>query len=158
MSYMYPTIPDWFPELLDEWKGTGKNLIAFPFDKQVSTLPQKTDTELWLYLYNTLNKTDDPNLAGTVQFRVHVVRHGFDQLLSDPNTHVRSDWNPNSGTWFVCDVVEEIRHIDGSFLLYKDFEHSEGKALGSVLQATIAPVRRISPFIVVGRYLRELHD
>ena len=157
-SYFYPTESGWFPELLEAWKGTGKSKLAFPFyDFEVQTLPQQLDSDFWMYLYYTKNRTEEITLRGTIPYRVHVVRHGIEKF-NDQDAHVRNDWEENARTWFLCDVVEEIRRLDGSYLLAEDFDHTEDKELLSAIRKSVSPTRRISPFVVVGRCMRELHD
>ena len=41
--------------------------------------------------------------------------------------------------WFLCDKFEEVSRISGGMLAFEDFQHAEGKNLGSCLRNSIAP-------------------
>lgn len=161
-SYFYPTEPDWFPKFVEEWKGSNKPRLAFPFYAfEVHTLPENRDEVFWMYLYNSGNSTpaSRPEDSRTVQYRVRVVRHeNQNPPIDDPQAHLRTGSPEGARTWFVCDQVEEICRVDGTHLKDSDFKHAEGKNLLNAIFNSVAPCTRETPMFVRARYLYELQD
>jgi hypothetical protein len=165
-AYLYPTESGWFPELLEEWKKSGRSRLAFPFyNFRVHTLPNGA---FWMYLYYSQKRTENPDLSGLVQFRVRVIKYTLvskdqtqltkDQPFGSDDTYVRTDYLDQARTWFLCDLVEEVRKLDGTMLTFQDFIHANDAELGSAIMNSVAPVRRLSPMVVIQKTLHELHD
>ena len=148
-SYFYPTHPCWFDELLVDWKNSGKRTLVFPFLRfKPTTLPQDEATQFWMYLYYTEGRTKIQELKKVVQYRVRVISYSFSKIqCNDAFTHAHA--GNNAKIWFECDLVEEIKKINGSYVNETDFKHSEGVSLLQAIRNSIAPVRRVSPIVTV---------
>jgi hypothetical protein len=148
-SYFYPTEPSWFENLLDEWKTSGKRTLVFPFLWfKPTTLPTNQRAPFWMYLYYTETQTENPLLQRAVKFRVRVVFYDF-SIIQETNIHTFLDSESEAKVWFQCDLVEEIKGIDGGYLHESDFKHAEGVSLLQAVHNSIAPVERISPIVTV---------
>ena len=146
-SYFYPTESGWFEELLEDWKKKGKRTLAFPFLRfNPTTLPANQSEPFWMYLYYTASSTE---LQREVKFRVRVVYYDF-SIIQDANVHIFRDSESEAKVWFQCDLVEEIKDVNGKALHDSDFEHSEdGVALLQAVRNSIAPVKRVTPMVTV---------
>jgi hypothetical protein len=149
-SCFYPTKDEWFEELVEEWKNSGKKEFCFPFHKFTpTTLPQDSGARFWMYLYYSQTRTQDESLQRVVKFRVRVVSHANNPFL-DPDVYTRPDHGPEPKVWFKCDLVEEIKNLEGGYLHDSGIEHTEpGVALLSAARNSIPPVRRMVPMVVV---------
>jgi hypothetical protein len=148
-SYFYPTQPDWFETLLEEWKGSGKRTLGFPFLWfKPTTLPVNKNEVFWMYLYYTETQTKNALLQRVVQYRVRVIAHDF-LTIQSTSIFNRLDVESEGKVWFQCDLVEEIRHINGAYLHDSDFKHIEDISLPQSIRNSIAPVERIAPIVTV---------
>jgi hypothetical protein len=148
-SYFYPTEDGWFEDLLEKWKSSGRRELCFPFLWfRPSTLGQNQDGTFWMYMYYTKSKTEEPESRGTVKFRVRVCSYSFSVINGD-NIYTCQDNEPEATVWFRCDIVEELRNTDGSFLKSSDFKHAYDVDLLSSVRNSIAPVKRTSPMLIV---------
>jgi hypothetical protein len=156
-SYFYPTEPVWFEGLLEYWKNSGKSTLGFPFFSFTpSTLPADKSEKFWMYLYFSKNKTEDPLLKQVVKFRVRVVAYDF-SVIENASIHNRIDAQTDSRVWFQCDIVEEIRRIDGSYLMATDFKHSKPEVeLLNSIHNSIAPVDCLASIATVQTTLRYI--
>jgi hypothetical protein len=163
-AYLYPTEDGWIPELLKDWKNSRQPKLAFPFyNFTVHTLPENPNTPFWMYLYHSKRRTEQLDLSGTVPYRVRVIHHEInaaDSLskLQNSGAHVRSNDLEDARTWFVCDVVEEILNADGSAMTFDDFDHAEGKGLGSSIISSVALVKRKASVLIHARHSLEVQD
>lgn len=148
-SYFYPTIPVWFEKLLEEWKKSGKRTLVFPFLWfKPTTLPEKQTAPFWMYLYYSESQTEPVELQRVVKFRVRVVAYNFYKIQGEHIfTHVDSE--PDAKVWFQCDLVEEVKDLNGGYLHECDFKHAEGVSLLQAIRNSIAPVVRISSLVTV---------
>jgi len=146
-SYFYPTESGWFEKLLEKWKKSGKRTLAFPFLWfNPTTLPTNQSKPFWMYLYYTASSR---KFRRVVKFRVRVVSYGF-SIIQDANVHVFRDSESEAKVWFQCDLVEEIKDVNGKALHDSDFEHLvNGVALLQAVRNSIAPVKRVTPIVTV---------
>ncbi|WP_195741986.1 hypothetical protein [Methylobacillus flagellatus] len=157
-SYLYPTIPGWFEELLERWKSSGTRAISFPFLWfKPTTLPNDKNAAFWMYLYYTENQTKKIDLKRVVKFRVRVIEYSF-SMIKGPDIYTIFDNEVDAKVWFRCDVVEEIRKNNSEFLHAANFEHSEGVLLPQFVRKSIAPIRRKSNCISVQKTSYLLND
>ncbi|QBG47697.1 hypothetical protein EGM51_09940 [Verrucomicrobia bacterium S94] len=139
-SYLYPTEPGWFPAELEKWKSSGKRYFCFPFLwHEPHTLPSDQTKEFWLYLYYAQGRTGEGELQRVVQFRAKVVETSREEIEGN-DIHLL--FNPEAKMYFKCDIVEEIKSIEGKFLTDADFQHIEGKNLLSTIRKSVAPIIR----------------
>lgn len=157
-SYFYPTVPDWFESLLEDWKTSGKRTLAFPFLWfKPTTLPEDQSTPFWMYLYYTENQTENVELQRVVKFRVRVVSYDF-SVIEGSNVYTHKDNESEAKVWFQCDLVEEIKDNNGGYLHESDFKHSEGVSLLQSVRNSIAPVDRISSMSTVQSTFFSIND
>ena len=149
-SYFYPTQPEWFESLLEDWKNSGKVTLSFPFLWFApTTLPTDKTEKFWMYLYYTKSKTEILSLQQVVKFRVRVIAHDF-SVIENASIHNRIDTQIDGKVWFQCDIVEEIRRIDGNYLMATDFKHSKPEVeLLQSIRNSIAPVDCIASIVTV---------
>ena len=148
VSYFYPTQSGWFEGILEAWKNSGKRTLSFPFLWfNPTTLPTDQYESFWMYLYYTETSTEDSSLKRVVKFRARVIRHTF-SIIHGESIHTYEE--PDAKVWFQCDLVEEIRDLNGNALRDTDFEHLvNGVALLQAVRNSIAPVKRVTPMVTV---------
>lgn len=157
-SYFYPTHPNWFEELFESWKNSGKRELSFGFLWfKPTTLPGDTKATFWMYLYYTENQTEESELQGVVKFRVRVIEHSFSKIAW-PAAYTVLDDTDEVKVWFRCDVVEELRREGGELLRASDFEHIDGLSLLQSVRNSIAPVRRKGQCLSVQKTSYCLND
>jgi hypothetical protein len=157
-SYLYPTVPGWFESLLKSWKASGKRTFAFPFLWfKPTTLPTNQSAPFWMYLYYTENQTKDPSWQRVVEFRVRVVFYDF-FIIQGTHIHTCREQESDAKVWFQCDLVEEIKDVNGGHLHESDFKHSEGVALLQSVRNSIAPVDRVSSMVTVQSTWHYIND
>ncbi|MDF7807550.1 hypothetical protein P4E94_08890 [Pontiellaceae bacterium B12219] len=155
-SYLYPTEPHWFDDELKKWKSSGKRYFCFPFLWfEPHTLPSDKTKEFWLYLYYAESRTDNQSLQRVVQFRAKVIETSLSKIKGN-DIHLLE--NDEAKTYFKCDVVEEIKTVDGKFLTEADFNHAQGKNLLSSIRNSVAPIIRKTPMITVQKTMYWLND
>ena len=99
-SFFYPTQPEWFEDLLLDWKNSGKDTLGFPFLWYTpTTLPADKDEKFWMYLYYSKTKTKETSLKQVVKFRVHVINYDF-SIIENTRVHNRIDVNNEDKVWF----------------------------------------------------------
>jgi hypothetical protein len=157
-SYFYPTLPGWFETLIDQWKGSGKRTVAFPFLRfQPNTLPTNQSVPFWMYLYYTESQTTESSLQRVVKFRVKVISFDY-AIIHGSNIHTHRESVTDAKVWFQCDLVEEVRDANGGYLHESDFKHSEGLSLLQAVRNSIAPVKRVSPMVTVQSTWHSIND
>jgi hypothetical protein len=148
-SYFYPTRPDWFENILESWKNSSKSHLVFTFNWfRPTTLPEVKTDPFWMYLYYSERQTEITELQRVVKFRVRVVAYDF-SLIEDGYIDSSLLTAPEAKVWFKCDLVEEIKGLNGGYLHESDFKHTEGVQLLQAIVNSIAPVKRISPMVTV---------
>ena len=146
-SYFYPTSSGWFEKLLEKWKKSGKRTLVIPFVRfKPTTLPTNRREPFWMYLYYTKSRTEEVALQCVVKFRVRVVRYDF-SIIQGADIHPYTE--AGATVWFQCDLVEEIKCVNGSALRGSDFKHLRGVSLPHAVRNSIAPVKRVTPIVTV---------
>ena len=150
LSYMMPTEDAWFEDLLAEFKDSGKRELVFQwFQTRVTTLPESHDSPFFLYFYDSLARTRSPILQGKIPFRVLVRQFSFEPITG-ANIFLRETDLSSPKVWFCTDRIEELRGISGEYLTLDSFEHFDtSTSLPQAMTNSIAPVRRLTPMIVV---------
>lgn len=157
-SYFYPTEPEWFEDLLEVWKNSGKETLGFPFFRTTpTTLPVDKTEKFWMYLYYTKSQTEKTSLQQVVKFRVRVIAYDF-SIFENVSIHNRKDAETDEKVWFQCDLVEEIKCLDGGHLMASDFKHVNNTALLQSIHNSIAPVKCISTVVTVQKTLYCIND
>ena len=147
-SYLYPTLPDWFEKVLEEWKVSGKRTLCFPFLWfKPTTLPIDHHAPFWMYLYYTESQTENPLLKRVVKFRVRVVFYDF-SIIQGASIYTHLEAKADAKVWFECDLVEEIKDLHGGYLHESDFKHVEDVALLQSIRNSI-PIQPEGTGIVI---------
>ncbi len=136
-EFLFPVeyINHWDEEMIQKWMDSKRPLLSFAFNR---FFPHGLANEpYWLYLYYTKSRTMEPYYQGKIRFRFHVIDW-------NENEYARADIYTYPTTldgkvWFLCDKFEEVSRISGGMLAFEDFQHTEGKNLGSCLRNSIAP-------------------
>ncbi len=149
-SYFYPSKPYWFEKALEKWKSSGEATFVFPFLKmKPSTLPTEKNAPFWMYIYYSEHQVEGVVFQRVVKFRVRVISFNF-SIIEGKNIYTHRDSESQAEVWFQCDLVEEIKNLNGSYLRESDFKHSlDDVVLLQAIRDSIAPVQRISPMVTV---------
>ncbi len=162
-SYLYPTHPcgNWVENIRDDWKQACRPYFSLWF---LRVTPQQLISReskrypFWLYMYYSDKRIKEEcpeNLSQAMQVRYRIRVIDYDITENNPyiDNSVYNVDPPESPTiWFKCDRFDEIRKINTSecqIVTFHDFEHAEDADLSSALQATIPPVRCITPIGIV---------
>ena len=139
---------EWVKKMLNGWEIKKKPFLCFPWIKfGVHTL---TNESFWMYFYYSPRETDIDRLKGKIEYRVLVSDWSESIFFGDDIHSVRDD---EDGTaWFKCSLFQQVRKADSMLLSLSDFNHRDGKRLGSTMRNSIPPVICDKTIAVVRQY------
>jgi hypothetical protein len=151
-AYIYPTRinlgDEWLEDMLIAWKGSGCNLLCFPWiGSQVHTIK---DHRFWLYMYYSHAQSDISEMKGVIEYRLRIIDLQATKLHGN-NIFLARENEPGV-LWFLSDRYEKIIKIKHERLYLEDFYHAENKRLGSTMRNSIPPVVCNAKLIVTEHY------